>query len=234
MDYKKFIDSVVGNIARKIEDEFNEKDHPRDKGGKFTTKGGEGKGGAKDPIPETETEKAAKEEIGESSKSSSKKLVKNLKEVASEGFYHYPDMIEGFLKDMGVKMPKLSSEEQEYFEEYPDEYRDLLMDKVNAAIERDPEKAHEALGEWASDISEEDEEVKAGKETDKIVEEFKGSGIDMYAALADLGIDVQHTPEAYHEDVFKEKLFNSPKFRQKAKEYIKQYRGTEDEEEWFK
>lgn len=26
MSYKKFIDSVVGNIARKIEDEFNEKD----------------------------------------------------------------------------------------------------------------------------------------------------------------------------------------------------------------
>ena len=35
----KFIDSCVGNIARKIEDEFNESDHPRDKGGKFTSKG---------------------------------------------------------------------------------------------------------------------------------------------------------------------------------------------------
>ena len=44
MSYRNFIDSVIGNIARKIEDEFNENDHPRDKGGKFTTKGGEGKG----------------------------------------------------------------------------------------------------------------------------------------------------------------------------------------------
>lgn len=42
----KFIDSCVGNIARKIEDEFNESDHPRDKGGKFTSKGNEGRGGS--------------------------------------------------------------------------------------------------------------------------------------------------------------------------------------------
>lgn len=40
----KFIDSCVGNIARKIEDEFKESDHPRDKGGRFTFKGGEGRG----------------------------------------------------------------------------------------------------------------------------------------------------------------------------------------------
>lgn len=42
----KFIDSCVGNIARKIEDEFRESDHPRDKGGKFTSKGNEGRGGS--------------------------------------------------------------------------------------------------------------------------------------------------------------------------------------------
>ena len=41
----KFIDSCVGNIARQIEDEFRESDHPRDKGGKFTSKGNEGRGG---------------------------------------------------------------------------------------------------------------------------------------------------------------------------------------------
>lgn len=41
----KFIDSCVGSIARKIQDEFDESKHPRDKGGKFTSKGGEGRGG---------------------------------------------------------------------------------------------------------------------------------------------------------------------------------------------
>lgn len=40
-DTMRFIDSCVGNIARKIEDEFNENDHPRDKGGKFTSAGKE-------------------------------------------------------------------------------------------------------------------------------------------------------------------------------------------------
>lgn len=43
----KFIDSCVGSIARKIQDEFDESKHPRDKGGKFTSKGGEGRGGSK-------------------------------------------------------------------------------------------------------------------------------------------------------------------------------------------
>lgn len=47
--FTKFIDSCVGAIARKIEDEFNESDHPRDKSGKFTSKGGEGRLGADDP-----------------------------------------------------------------------------------------------------------------------------------------------------------------------------------------
>lgn len=63
----KFIDSCVGNIARKIEDEFNESDHPRDKGGRFASKGGEGRGGAgkadKPQVEETDFEKEAKEEL---------------------------------------------------------------------------------------------------------------------------------------------------------------------------
>ena len=320
MDYKKFIDSIVGNIARKIEDEFNENDHPRDKGGKFTTKGGEGKGGKKEEpkkkkelLPETENEKAAKEELASSSKPSTKnvdkligaamegfmddhelgldflkamrvrtkdlydeegeldeesyadriekairnnpekaadnleqlgdilyeedepeeetpeglddygeklleyasdidtandalralnwdthdyddleqaqtalkeaisqnpkaakelwestsnkeeieeeqgdksghkKNIEHLKEIASDGFSEYPEMAQDFLKTMGVKLPKLSREEKEYYEEYPDEYQDLIMEKVHAAIERDPEAAKEALGEWADE-----------------------------------------------------------------------------------
>lgn len=34
--FTKFIDSCVGAIARKVQDEFDESKHPRDKGGKFT------------------------------------------------------------------------------------------------------------------------------------------------------------------------------------------------------
>ena len=45
--FTKFIDSCVGAIARKVQDEFDESKHPRDKGGKFSSKGGEGRGGGK-------------------------------------------------------------------------------------------------------------------------------------------------------------------------------------------
>ena len=44
--FTKFIDSCVGAIARKVQDEFDESKHPRDKGGRFSSKGGEGRGGA--------------------------------------------------------------------------------------------------------------------------------------------------------------------------------------------
>lgn len=355
MDYKKFIDSVVGNIARKIEDEFNENDHPRDKGGKFTTKGGEGKGGSRrqehgfyggkkvkqedpkrgdelnkyavklekagvDPkeihrlnregdlegmkklLPETETEKAAKEELAS-------KNVDKLVSAAMEGFMDDHELGLDFLKAMRVRTKDLYDEEGELDE-------DAYSDRIEKAIRNNPEKAAdnleqlgdilyeedepeeetleglddygEKLLEYASDIDTANDALRAlnwdtndyddleqaqtalkeaisqnpkaakelwestsnkeeasdylkyegdspeGKETDRIYEEFKGSGIDMYAALSDLGVDVFNTPEAYLEDVFKEKLFNSPKFRKKAASYIKQYRGTEDEEEWFK
>lgn len=42
--FTKFIDSCVGAIARKVQDEFDESKHPRDKGGKFSSKGDEGRG----------------------------------------------------------------------------------------------------------------------------------------------------------------------------------------------
>ena len=45
--FMKFIDSCVGAIARKVQDEFDESKHPRDKGGRFSSKGGEGRGGGK-------------------------------------------------------------------------------------------------------------------------------------------------------------------------------------------
>lgn len=42
--FTKFIDSCVGAIARKVQDEFDESKHPRDKSGRFSSKGGEGRG----------------------------------------------------------------------------------------------------------------------------------------------------------------------------------------------
>lgn len=216
----KFIDSCIGNIARKIEDEFNESDHPRDKGGKFTSKGGEGKGGAKkELVPETETEKAAKEELKGSTKSDEETL---------EGLDDYGQNLLDYCTDIDTANDALRALNWDTYD-----YDDLEQARtaLKEAISQNPKAAKEL---WESTSNKEEiEEVRAGRETDEIVEEFKGSGIDMYAALADLGIDVQHTPEEYQIDAFKEALFNSPKFRKKAKEYIKQYRNTENEEEWF-
>lgn len=216
----KFIDSCIGNIARKIEDEFNESDHPRGKGGKFTSKGGEGKGGAKkELVPETETEKAAKEELKGSTKSDEETL---------EGLDDYGQNLLDYCTDINTANDALRALNWDTYD-----YDDLEQARtaLKEAISQNPKAAKEL---WESTSNKEEiEEVRAGRETDEIVEEFKGSGIDMYAALADLGIDVQHTPEEYQIDAFKEALFNSPKFRKKAKEYIKQYRNTENEEEWF-
>ena len=216
----KFIDSCIGNIARKIEDEFNESDHPRGKGGKFTSKGGEGKGGAKkELVPETETEKAAKEELKGSTKSDEETL---------EGLDDYGQNLLDYCTDIDTANDALRALNWDTYD-----YDDLEQARtaLKEAISQNPKAAKEL---WESTSNKEEiEEVRDGRETDEIVEEFKGSGIDMYAALADLGIDVQHTPEEYQIDAFKEALFNSPKFRKKAKEYIKQYRNTENEEEWF-
>lgn len=249
MDIRKYIDSVVGNIARKIEDEFNESDHPRDKGGKFTSKGNEGKGGpdtaktfhssekvAKETeqnlreryaskhggelLPETSKEKSAKEELKGSIKSDEETL---------EGLDDYGEKLLEYASDLDTANDALRALNWDTYD-----YEDLeqAQTALKEAISQNPKAAKEL---WESTSNKEEiEEERAGKETDAIVEEFKGSGIDMYAALADLGVDVQHTPEAYLEDVFKEKLFNSPKFRKEAKSYIKQYRNAEDEEEWFK
>ena len=166
----KFIDSCVGNIARKIEDEFKESDHPRGKDGKFTSRGGEGKGGSSEP-----------DVAGHfySSKQIGKEVKEDLKEKYSKAHG-------------GEVLPETETEKS----------------------------AKEELNE-----------ENAGKETDAIVEEFKGSGIDMYSALEDLGLDVKHTPEAYLQDTFKEALYNSPRFRQRAKQYISEYRGVDPDEE---
>lgn len=281
-----YIDSVIGNIARKIEDEFNEKDHPRDKGGKFTSKGGEGKGGKEEgnsvksvkhgkynikvhkhgddkysyysyenekdgsityasgnasseeealkkaknkldehdkhysTIPETETEKAAKEELKGSTKSDEETL---------EGLDDYGQNLLDYCTDIDTTNDALRALNWD-----TSDYEDLEQARtaLKEAISQNPKAAKEL---WESTSNKEEiEEVRAGRETDAIMEEFEGSGIDMFAAMSDLGLDVHRIPEEHLEGAFREKLFNDPKFRKEAKSYIKQYRNTEDEEEWFK
>lgn len=226
MDYTKYIDSVVGNIARKIEDEFKEEDHPRDKGGKFTSKGGEGKGGAKeeakkkkDPIPETETEKSAKEELSEKEQKIAaiekedeefNKLSNDLLNIASD-----LDTANDALRALG----------------WDNDYDDLerAQEALKEAIRRDPKKAQELLESTPED-TQEITGYSYKEDVDAVVEEFVGSGIDMYAALEDLGIKSDHIPEGYLEEVLAEELYDNPKLLDKAKDYIKRYRSGEMED----
>lgn len=238
----KFIDSCVGNIARKIEDEFNESDHHRDRGGRFTSKGGEGRGGAgkkpktdKPQVEETDFEKEAKEELN------GKKgnvVTTSMEFTGDEKDAEQLAKKYGF--DYKLKYPKGSPYATIELTGDKDALRKYAVSEgfgsEEDAREFVPElfEGDEESGSGGAD--EDDEDIKAGKETDKLIKEFEGSGIDMYAAMSDLGLDVHHTPEGYLGDVFKEKLFNDPKFRQKAKQYISEYRRTDpdEEENWFK
>lgn len=246
--YNKFIDSVIGNIARKIEDEFNENDHPRDKGGKFTTKGGEGKGGAKEErgegglhhagkdvekfgenlkkkregvikkqkerrgfseLEETETEKAAKEELG-STKSDEETL---------EGLDDYGEKLLEYASDLDTANEALRALNWDSHD-----YDDLeqAQTALKEAISQNPKKAKEL---WEN-TTEESKEIKGysyKEDVDTVVKEFSESGIDLYAALEDLGIESNHIPEGYLEEVLADELYDNPKLLDEAKDYIKRY-----------
>lgn len=213
--FTKFIDSCVGSIARKVQDEFDESKHPRDKGGKFSSKGGEGIGSGT-----SEYEGMDRDEMEQLRSEAMRKQERE--KAGSDKFHEYQKQISELTKH--INRAKKSE---------GDPLPDTDFEKE---AKKELGSGKESGSEGADGEDDSDEEIKAGKETDKIVEEFEGSGIDMYSAMADLGLDVQHTPEAYLTDMFKEALFNSPRFRRKAKQYISEYRGIDpdEEEDWFK
>lgn len=200
MDYKKFIDSVVGNIARKIEDEFNEKDHPRDKGGKFTSKGGEGKGGKeeelspdlqkkynrsltelagramkkrlenskggteKDPIPETETEKAAKEEIESASK------VGSSKEESDSSKNNYSQIAEDLSMDASSADEFLT---RMGYDGYDIGDEDHIKQLIKEAFKKNPKKALKIAGDYLLDLEEHPEESSVNTDTPVSIDEYR-------------------------------------------------------------
>ena len=235
--FMKFIDSCVGAIARKVQDEFDENKHPRDKGGKFTSKGGEGRGGGSSSRKTSNGRGDDYEEdddVGEEL-IQVKRAAKAARRFKSSGIDLASAMEDLDIPTEGVPEKYLESVFEGSLSEDP-----KLLRKAEDYIERyesgELEGDEESGSEGADEDDDSDEEIKAGKETDKIVEEFEGSGIDMFAAMADLGLDVHRIPEGLLAGAFEEKLFNSPKFRQKAKQYISAYRGVDpdEEEDWFK
>ena len=106
------------------------------------------------------------------------------------------------------------------------DYDDLEQAKaaLKEAISRNPKKAKEL---WES-TPEDAKEITGHpykEDVDAVVKEFSESGIDLYAALEDLGIESNHIPEGYLEEVLGEELYDNPKLLDKAKDYIKRYRS---------
>lgn len=232
MDYKKFIDSVVGNIARKIEDEFNENDHPRDKGGKFTTKGSEGKGGSRrqehgfyggekvkqedpkrgdelnkyavklekagvDPkeihrlnregdlegmkklLPETETEKAAKEELSEQGSNEHDQIAEKLSADASSA--------DEFLTRMGYDNFDIGDEEE-------------ILGLIKKAFKNNPNKALKVAGDYIELGSEASSPKNSSKNVDKLVDAAMEGLMDDY----DLGLDFLRAMRVRTKDLYNE------------------------------
>ena len=159
MSYRNFIDSVVGNIARKIEDEFNESDHPRDKDGKFASDSTK----EEDVIPETEVEKYAKEEISETEIREDRAEYKQVAakaadEVAAE-IDEAPAEKQISLWKASLKYLGISDEELEAIET---DDKEVYYEKFYELAQLNPEKAYEAMrdGDYKSQVKEELENLK--------------------------------------------------------------------------
>lgn len=252
----RFIDSCVGNIARKIEDEFNENDHPRDKGGKFTSKGSEGKGGESEPdtaktfhsskqiaeevkkdlrekyakahggeqLPETDIEKAAKEELRRASEKFEKEDINELIDTATE-YAEDEESAHELLDKLGWDHEGIDTEEG-------------LKEAIKSAVRREPKKAYEILSEEMQGINskidleetEEDPHAFPGKVVNwgrarDVIEEFEASGIDVDAAASDLGIELEGDDDRWKLGDLEKKVAYDEKLLKKAEKYIKSYRS---------
>lgn len=207
----KFIDSCVGNIARKIEDEFRESDHPRDKGGKFTSKGGEGReAGKKGNVVTTSMEFTGDEE-------DAKQLAKKY----------------GF--DYKLKYPKGSPYATIELTGDKDALRKYAINEGFGSEEDAREFVPELFEGEESEDDDEYEEGRGGErdphheasveETDDIMQRVSDTGIDVEEFMADLGINTSRIPEDRLEETLSEELYADPNLRDKALKELKNYAG---------
>lgn len=249
----RYIDSCVSNIARKIQDEFDESKHPRDKGGKFTSKGNEGRGdgGKREEedsnvygyayqtsfkLIEAMRNKGADEDSvvralmknneinrkqanqilneydtiegkggegagGGSETSKSKTTKKSSVNIDPEtednirSSFEYDlasieqdaDSEEEFIANaidyLEITLPDTADTDERAMDNYGADAKTVAA-VVNKMIEEFKSKKPEGQDMGYEEQEELDEEVKAGKETDKIVEEFE-EGLDVVKQDAD-------------------------------------------------
>lgn len=223
----KFIDSCVGNIARKIEDEFRESDHPRDKGGKFTSKGNEERGGG-----------AGKEE-----KSSSSKPAKKVDAKASR---HIHQVLEDEIRQIAEN--SADKDEFKYNLEafLEDDVQDDRADTDERATDNfgyDKETVHAVAEEMKGEIDsiaddffeeEDDDSVTGPEDRDYMLEEdddadvvpsleqYKKNVSENFDGDEEYEVEARYDRAKYHSDKFK-KLKNGEYRGTPEEKYLKNY-----------
>lgn len=198
----KFIDSCVGNIARKIEDEFRESDHPRDKGGKFTSKGNEGRGGGASKEEKSSSSKPAKKVDAKASRHIHQVLEDEIRQIAENS-----DDKDEFKINLGAFL-------EDYVTDDMADTDERAMDNFGYDKETVHAVAEEMKGEIdsiADDIFEEDDDTSVtGPEDRDYMNEEDDDDDGMY-----YGPDMDKIKE-YATDKLKEYGVGDPKFTSKS------------------
>lgn len=214
----KFIDSCVGNIARKIEDEFNESDHPRDKGGKFTSKGGGGstkasKGSSTSNEELIQVKRAAK--ATRRFKSSGIDLASAMEDldIPTEGVpeAYLESVFEGSLSED----PKLLRKAEDYIERYE-----------SGELEKEADRSG----------TEEDGEGADGDDADVSLNQYKENVRENFDGDEEYDVEARYDRAKFHSDQFKKlksgEFYGTPKEKQ-LKNYYRRL-GIKKPEDAFK
>lgn len=220
--FTKFIDSCVGNIARKIEDEFNESDHPRDKGGKFTSKGNEGRGGGASKEEKSSSSKPAKKVDAKASRHIHQVLEDEIRQIAenSADKDEFKYNLEAFLED------DVQDDRSDTDERATDNFG-YDKETVHAVAEEMKGEIDSIADDFFEEEDDVGEELIQVKRAAKAARRFKSSGIDLASAMEDLDIPTEGVPEKYLESVFEGSLSEDPKLLRKAEDYIERYESGE-------
>lgn len=205
----KFIDSCVGNIARKIEDEFNESDHPRDKGGKFTSKGNEGRGGGASKEEKSSSSKPAKKVDAKASRHIHQVLEDEIRQIAenSADKDEFKYNLEAFLED-DVQDDRSDTDER-------------ATDNFGYDKETVHAVAEEMKGEIdsiADDFFEEEDDDSEGVSLDQYKENVR----ENFDGDEEYEVEARYDRAKYHSDKFK-KLKNGEYRGTPEEKYLKNY-----------
>lgn len=234
----KFIDSCVGNIARKIEDEFRESDHPRDKGGKFTSKGNEGRGGGTSNEEKSSSSKPAKKVDAKASRHIHQVLEDEIRQIAENS-----DDKDEFKINLGAFL-------EDYVTDDMADTDERAMDNFGYDKETVHAVAEEMKGEIdsiADDIFEEDDDSVTGPEDrdymneeddDEVpsLEQYKKNVSENFDGDEEYEVEARYDRAKYHSDQFKKlkqgEFYGTPKEKQ-LKNYYRRL-GIKKPEDAFK